>query len=419
MRITLSKSEIKGSSRAPSSKSYTIRGLMCAALAGGRSELMDPLGSDDTEAAVRVLTQIGVKTTLNLNSWQVSGDDFQTPDDDLFCGESAATLRFMTTMGSLVPGGCRLTAGPSLSKRPVRTLVEALKKWGIKVSCRGEYAPVKIAGGQLNGGLTELRGDISSQYVSALLLVAPRCLHQSHIRLTTPLESRSYVLMTLECLRKFGIQVKVSDDLGEYEIWPQNYTSARYEVEGDWSSASYLLSLGSIAGEMRVSNLNRQSLQGDKAILDLLEMMGAGIEADGDHIIIKREQLKGIKADLNECIDLLPTMAVLAALAEGVSEFNGISRARLKESNRVASVSEGLKRAGIEVTEEQDKLIIMGGKPHSAVIDSKNDHRIAMAFSLMGIAYGGITLEGAECVSKTYPEYWEILRKLGVKMNEQ
>jgi 3-phosphoshikimate 1-carboxyvinyltransferase len=419
MRIAFNKSELKGTVRAPSSKSYTIRGLMCAALAGGRSELKDPLSSDDTEAALQVLARIGVKTTLNSNSWQVSGGDFHTPGDDLFCGESAATLRFMTAIGSLVPGGCRLTAGPSLSKRPVNTLVEALNKWGIKVSCRGEYAPVEIAGGQLNGGLTALRGDISSQYVSALLLVAPRCLHRSQIRLTTPLESRPYVLMTLECLRKFGIQVKASDDLGEYEIWPQTYASASYEVEGDWSSASYLMALGAIAGEMRITNLNQQTLQGDKAIIDLLKMMGAGVDTAGEHIIIKKEQLKAIKADLNDCIDLLPTLAVLAALAEGVSEFTGIRRARLKESNRVASMREGLKRAGIEVTEYQDKLIIKGGKPHNAVIDSKNDHRIAMAFSLMGIASGGITLEGAECVSKTYPEYWDILSKLGVKMNEQ
>jgi 3-phosphoshikimate 1-carboxyvinyltransferase len=418
MRIVLDKSEIRGAARAPSSKSYTIRGLMCAALAGGRSELKNPLSSDDTEAALRVLSQIGVKITLNPDNWLVDGGHFRTPGADLFCGESAATLRFMTAIGSLAPGGCRLTAGPSLSGRPVSVLVEALRKWGVQVSCRGEYAPVEITGGQMHGGLTELPGDISSQFVSALLLVAPRCLSKCQISLTAPLESRSYVLMTLECLSKFGIRVTASDDLNEYETWPQTYTAARYEVEGDWSSASYLLALGAVAGEMRISNLNRQSLQGDKVIIDLLKMMGVKIEAAGEDLIIKKDRLTAIRADMNECIDLLPTMAVLAALAEGTSEFTGIRRARLKESNRVCSVREGLERAGIGVREEQDKLIITGGKTRNALIDSKNDHRIAMAFSLLGIASGGITLEGAECVSKTYPEYWDILRNLGVKLNE-
>lgn len=356
---------------------------------------------------------------LNPDSWLVNGGTFCNPHEDLFCGDSAATLRFMTAIGSLVPGGCRLTAGPSLSRRPVSTLVEALKKWGVKVNCRGEYAPVEIAGGKLDGGLTELRGDISSQYVSALLLVAPLCLKKSRIRLSTPLESRSYVLMTMDCLRTFGIRVIASDDLNEFEIWPQSYSAAQYEVEGDWSSASYLLALGAVAGNMRISNLHLLTYQGDKAIVDLLGMMGAEVKTDGRDIIVKKGCLKAIKTDLGECIDLLPTMAVLAALADGRSEFTGIRRARLKESNRVTSVREGLEKAGIRTSEEENRLCIMGGKTQAAVIDSKNDHRIAMAFSLLGVASGGITLEGAECVSKTYPEYWQILNSLGVKMYEQ
>lgn len=419
MRISINKSTLKGAVRAPSSKSYTIRGLICAALAAGRSELKDPLSSDDTEAALRVLSRIGVRARLKTGCWQIDGGGFRAPGEDLYCGESAATLRFMTAIGSLTPGGCRLTAGPSLSRRPVNTLVEALKKWGVQVSCRGDFAPVEITGGQLKGGMTELRGDISSQYVSALLLVAPRCVERSQIRLTTPLESRSYVLMTLECLEKFGIRVIASDDLNEYEIWPQVYHEAIYPVEGDWSSASYLLSLGAVAGEMRISNLNRLSLQGDKAIADILKSMGAWVGSAGEDLVVKKDRLMAIKTDLNECIDLLPTVAVLASLAEGRSELTGIRRARLKESDRVASVMEGLGRAGIEVREEEDRLFITGGRPHAAVIDSKNDHRIAMAFSLMGVAYGGMTLEGAECVSKTYPEYWNILGELGVEIYEQ
>ncbi len=419
MRISVHKSEIRGATSAPSSKSYTIRGLMCAALARGQGELIRPLSSDDTEAALRVLSQIGVKVQLNSDIWQISRGDLQAPEKDLFCGESAATLRFMTAICSLIPGACRLTAGPSLSQRPVKTLVGALRQWGVEVTSNGDLAPVAVHGGRLKGGFTELPGDISSQFVSALLLVAPLCEEKSRIHLTTRLESVPYVLMTLECLQKFGISVSHSEDLNDYEIRPQVYRPASYPVEGDWSSASYLLALGAIAGQIQVSNLNPQSLQGDKAIMEILKNMGASVIDTGGNMVVKKSQLRSIKTDLSNRIDLLPTVAVLAGLADGASELTGIRRARIKESNRVLSVRMGLEAAGIKVTEEPDKLTIIGSKPRPAAIDSQNDHRIAMAFSLLGVSSGNITLNGAECVSKTYPEYWDTLRGLGVKLDEQ
>jgi len=419
MRITVKKSEVKGLTPAPSSKSYTIRALMCAALAGGSSRILQPLQSDDTEAALRVLDQIGVKTQILPEKWVVQGGHFVAPARDLYCSDSAATLRFMSAICAKVPGRCRLTAGPSLSKRPVDTLVLALNRWGIGASCRDKTAPVMITGGQFQGGTTQVKGDISSQYISALLFIAPFAEKGASIWLTTPLESRSYVLMTLECLKNFGISVTHSNELMEFEIGSQTYQPADYRVEGDWSSVSYLMGLGAVAGESRVSNLNPRSLQGDKMIMDLLTQMGAEVASSNGLVTVAQSKLKAIKADLNDCIDLLPTMAVLAALAEGVSEFSGIERARLKESNRIAAVREGLARAGIQVSEETDKLVITGGKPVKTVIDSKNDHRIAMAFSLMGAAVGDITIEGAECVSKTYPEYWQTIHKLGVKIDEQ
>jgi 3-phosphoshikimate 1-carboxyvinyltransferase len=419
MRVLISKSEIKGAVQAPPSKSYTIRGLMCAALARGQSEILHPLDSDDTQAASRVLGQIGVKITQKGDIWRVNGDNFKAPVNDLFCGDSAATLRFMSAICALVPGRCKLTAGVSLSRRPVRTEVDALKMLGIDISCNGEFAPVAVNGGKFRGGQTELPGDISSQYVSALLFIAPLAEENTRIRLTSPLDSRPYVLMTLECLRRFGINIGYSAGLTEYEIFPQSYKPDEYKVEGDWSSASYLLGLGAVGGKLEVGNLDIQSLQGDKAIEDLLAGMGVPIVKGKDSVSVIKTSLRSIKADLNDCIDLLPTMAVLAALAEGTSEFTGIERARLKESNRVSSLREGLERAGIGITEEKDRIRIAGGRPSPAIIDSKNDHRIAMAFSLMGVAAGGVTIEGAECVSKTYPEYWNILRQLGVKLDEQ
>ena len=413
MRVSISKSEIRGKVRAPASKSYTIRGLMCAALSRGESEIKHPLSSDDTTAAINVLRQVGVDVRQEEALWRVGGGNFQEPDADLFCGDSAATLRFMTAICSLVPGKCRLTAGPSLARRPVEPLVQVLKQLGVNCSYQGEPAAIIVAGGRLKGGVAELPGDISSQFVSALLLIAPLAEEGMTVRLTTPLESKPYVLMTLDCLERFGITVGFSKELDEFEVLPQRYKPAKYSVEGDWSSASYLLALGALSGETEVADLNPESLQGDKIILNFLREMGARVETNRDSVIVRKAPLRAIRADLSHCIDLLPTMAVLAAVADGVSLFVGIERARIKESNRVAALREGLEGMGIKIVEERDRLTIAGSRPKGSVIDSRNDHRIAMAFSVLGSVVGETIISGAECVSKTYPAFWEVLKGLG------
>ena len=415
MRALVSKSEVKGKVNAPSSKSYTIRGLMCAALAKGESEIIHPLGSDDTEAAVNVLSKVGVRVRQEVDLWRVTGGDFHEPGADLFCGESATALRFMTAICSLIPGKCKLVVGPSLVRRPVGPLVQALRQLGVDVSCQGEVAPVIVKGGGLKGGMAQFPGNISSQFVSALLLISPFAEEGVTIRLTTPLESKPYVLMTLECLKKFGINIKCSKALDEFEIVRQTYKPAKYEVEGDWSSASYFLALGAVSGGVEVENLNPESLQGDKMMLNFLRDMGASVEVKQNSVAVRKSRLNAIRADLTDCIDLLPTMAVLAATAAGASEFAGIERARIKESNRVAAVKEGLERMGVKVTEERNKLTVTGSKPKGSVIDSKGDHRIAMAFSILGSLAGDTIINEAECANKTFPEFWDILKSIGGK----
>jgi 3-phosphoshikimate 1-carboxyvinyltransferase len=413
MRVSISQSKISGRVAAPSSKSYTLRGLMCAALASGQSEIEHPLYSDDTEAGRDVLQKIGVGITEKGSSWLVSGGNFRRPDSELFCRNSAGTLRFMTAVCSLVPGICRLTAGLSLSRRPIAPLVVALRQLGVNCYSEGGTALVTVEGGRLEGGTAELPGDISSQLVSALLFIAPRAARGMTIELTPPVESRPYIQMTLDCMKKFGIRVEHSPDYIKYTVKPQAYRPARYQAEGDWSSASYLLSLGAVAGEVYVSNLSRASLQADREIWAFLSLMGAGLKAGSDHVSARKSQLKALKADLSNCIDLLPTVAALAAAAQGESILSGISRARLKESDRVAAVKEGLKQMGIPVREDRDTLYITGAKPAGGVIDSKGDHRIAMAFSILGVLAGNTVIEGAECVSKTYPDFWTVLKSLG------
>jgi len=419
MKISVYKSEIAGRVRVPSSKSYTIRGLMCAALAKGESEIMHPLSSDDTEAAINVLSKMGISVRQEEDLWRISGGNFHQPDTDLFCGESATTLRFMSAICSLVPGKCRLTSAPSLSKRPIKPLLQALRQLGVDCAYRDEGSSVVVEGGRLRGGMVELPGDISSQFVSALLFISPFAEEGVIIRLTTPLESKPFVLMTLECLRRFGITVGFSGELDRFEVLRQAYEPAKYRVEGDWSSVSYLLALGAVCGEVEVENLNSKSWQGDRIILDFLRDMGAGVEVNESSVVVRKSELNAIRADLSNCIDLLPTMAVLAAVADGESEFIGIDRARLKESNRVSALREGLERMGIKVREERDKLTVTGSMPKGSVIDTRGDHRIAMAFSILGSVVGETIIDGAECVSKTFPEFWDILKSIGgeVKIN--
>lgn len=445
MNVTVSKSKVKGKVSIPSSKSQTIRGLMCAALARGESEIIRPLISDDTTAAIDVLSKVGIHIQQEPGLWRVRGGTFRAPDTDLYCGESATTLRFMTAICALVPGRCHLVGGPSLSERPVKSLIEALKKLKVKCSMEGKTTPpVTVEGGTLKGGMTELPGNISSQFISALLLVAPLAESEVSIRLTAKLTSRPYVLMTLRSLRKFGINVRTK--LDRFIVRQQTYQPTTFEVEGDWSSASYFLALGAVSEEgVAVENLSTSSLQGDRVILDFLRNMGAKVRIAGNTVTVSQGKLKAIHADLSDCIDLLPTMAVLAALADGASEFSGIERARIKESNRVAAVREGLERIGITVTEDKDRLTIAGlttkkpakdseekeeakageenrapdtAIPESKVvdIDSWGDHRIAMAFGVLGTAIGGITINGAECVTKTFPNFWDTLKSIGGKL---
>jgi len=416
MKASISKSEVLGKVTAPSSKSYTIRGLICAALANGKSEIIAPLASDDTIAAINVLKKVGVNIRKQKDSWKVEGGAFQTPTSDLFCGDSAATLRFMTAFGAVIPGLCNLTAGPSLSRRPVKVLIDALQMLGVNCSSNGDFPPIKVRGGKFKGGMTSLPGNISSQYVSSLLHVAPLAAEGMTINLTTPLESRPYVMMTLDTMQWFGITVAFDEHLDTFEVLPQKYKPTKYNVEGDWSSASYLLALGALSGEVTVNSLDMESLQGDRMLVSFLQEMGTPVTMGRNSIIVRQSKLKAVKADLSDCIDLLPTVAVLAAVAEGTSEFTGIERARIKESDRITAVKEGLERMGIRVTEGAKRMSITGGKPMGAVIDSKGDHRIAMAFSLLGTVAGKTVIDRAECVAKTYPDFWEVLKNLGGKV---
>jgi 3-phosphoshikimate 1-carboxyvinyltransferase len=426
MNARIDKSIVRGVVQVPSSKSMTIRALICAALSWGSSDVINPLVCDDTNAAADVLGRVGIDIKKENGIWKVKGGSLRAAPGKLHCGESAATMRFMIAVCALIPGKHTLVGGPSLSSRPVQTLVDTLNKMGIKGSASKDGTPpVVIEGGALKGGLAEIPGDISSQFISALLLIAPFADKELTVKLTTRMTSAPYVLMTIWCLRKFGIKVRQGENA--FMVSPQRYIPASLDVEGDWSSASYFLALGAVSEKgITVENLNIATLQGDSIIIDFLRRMGANVKIEGKSVTVSKNELHGIKADLSDCTDLLPTVAALAALADGKSEFSGIARARIKESNRVAVMKEGLQKLGVNVTEDDNHLAVVGlkteckaGNPELIQINSYGDHRIAMAFSIIGAAQGGIVIEGAECVAKTFPEYWKVFRSVGgaVKKN--
>jgi 3-phosphoshikimate 1-carboxyvinyltransferase len=422
MNLTIEKSNINGHVVVPSSKSYTLRGLICAAMAGGETEIISPLASDDTDAALDVLRNLGISVKQEGDVWRVNGGNFKPTGQDLNCRDSGVTFRFMVAIAAVIPGKHKLVPSAGLAKRPIAPLTEALGQLGVKLGTAPDGA-ITVEGGTLEGGGARIVGNISSQFISALLLVAPRAKKPVKIHVTTTLESKPFAGMTVEYLEKFGIKVSVSEDYREFSIAQQQYRPARFRIEGDWTSASYPLALGALLGEVEAENLNPASLQGDRMILEFLRQMGARININGDTITtgkgrLKAGRLKAISADFADVTDLLPTMGVLAACAEGVSEFTGIARTRLKESNRVTSLKEGLTRMGIKVIEEENRLLITGGTPRGAGIETFNDHRNAMAFSIPGALAGNTTINGAECVAKTYPEYWEVVESIGMRMNK-
>ncbi|ACZ61561.1 3-phosphoshikimate 1-carboxyvinyltransferase [Dehalococcoides mccartyi] len=416
MKIHLAKSLPGGEIAVPSSKSYTIRGLVAAAQANGQSHIISPLVADDTLATRQVLSglDIDINTKTEDGSWQITGNTFKKPEGNLFCRESAATLRFMSAVCARLLFECHLLAGHSLMRRPMLPLIQALHQLGIEIETRGNTTVIK--GGEITRSKVSLPGNISSQYVSALMLMAPACKNGLEIHLATPPASLPYLKMTKQTLESFGIKVFSSINWQEISIPPQPYLPARYRVEGDWSSASSFLALGAIAAPVFVSNLDTDSFQADRIMIKYLTEMGAEAESGQNWVKVSPKPLSAINADLTHSIDLLPALAVAAACAKGQSILSGVRQARIKESNRIRAVSQGLVAMGINVTEEDDRLIIDGGYPKGTEIDSFGDHRIAMAFGVLGAVVGETHISDAECVSKTYPGFWEQLESLGGKV---
>jgi 3-phosphoshikimate 1-carboxyvinyltransferase len=418
MNVKIRRSEVDGKIIAPPSKSYTHRALICSALAPGVSGIHAPLISDDTESTRRLLGEVGAEISGDQAQWLVKGGELRKPRSELFCAESGTTLRFMAAVCALLEGESTLTAGPALSRRPNGPLLDGLRQLGVNSVSVDGFLPITIRGvGRIRGGEAALRGDISSQFVSALLFVAPLADEGVSMRLTTPLESKPYVSMTMHTQREYGVDVHASDDMREFHVEKQVYSPADFAVEGDWSSASYLLAAGALAGRLSVEGLNEGSLQSDASIVEIIGKMGAHMIHSGSQISAEMSRLSAVDVDLSDCPDLFPVVATLCAVAKGRSILKGVGRLRYKESDRADAMIDGLRAMGIEAKSQGDGVAIVGGAPRGCIIDPRNDHRNAMAFAILGlVAEGETTILNAECVSKSYPDFWNAMRSSGMRL---
>ncbi|MCW4015552.1 MAG: 3-phosphoshikimate 1-carboxyvinyltransferase [Candidatus Bathyarchaeota archaeon] len=403
---------------APPSKAYTHRMLIASLLSDGTSKIFNPLISDDTKATLEAVKALGAKTELNENCWTVHGQQtLKTPDHPINCKESGSTLRFMIPVAALAPKSSLLLFDAPFKRRPIEPLLESLKQVGVESSVQSDGSSVLVHGGGICGGKTSIRGDVSSQFISGLLFACPKAKEDTEISVTTPLESRGYVEMTLEVLVEHGIEGSVNHDLSKLGISAnQAYTPCDHTVPGDFSSAAFLLASAAVtSSKVTVKNLDYTTCQGDKSILGILQEMGATVKVGDDSVMLEGGELFGVDIDAKDIPDLVPVCAVLACYASDRSEIYNAKRLRYKESDRLDSVSTELKKMGADIIVNEDGLTINGGgQLRGTTINPHNDHRIAMACAVAALGAKGETkIQDVECINKSYPQFFSDLRALG------
>lgn len=437
MDVRISPSRVSGTVRAPPSKSYTHRAILAAGYADGAT-IRDPLFSADTAATARAVDAFGGETARADGDLEVTGfaGDPSTPDDVIDCANSGTTMRLTTAAAALIDGLAVLRGDASLRSRPQGPLLDALAGLDARAeSTRGNGQAPIVVGGGIDGTRTSIEGDVSSQYITGLLMAGAASENGIEIELTTGLKSAPYVDITLEVLAEFGVEVSVigGDDSairasgaeGFRVPGDQTYdpSGGEYRVPGDFSSMSYLLAAGALAGDGEVITEGAHpSAQGDAAIVPILESMGADIEWDREAgtVTVGAAALEGIEIGVADTPDLLPTIAVLGAAADGTTRITDCAHVRLKETDRVAAMAAELGRMGIDVEEFEDELHVHGGELTGTTVDGHGDHRIIMALSIAGlVADGRTTITGAEDVDVSFPDFFDVLSGLGAAVDHR
>ena len=401
----------------PGSKSLTQRALVAAALAQDNSFISNALMAEDTLHLMEGLRALGAQIVSVSGGLFVTGiaGKIANSGKEIFLGNNGTALRFLTAVVCLGKGKYVLTGEKRLCERPVGTLVDALQKMGADISCHKNCPPVVINAKGLSGGKIVLHDIESSQYVSALLLCAPYTKKGINLVLKGNIASAPYIDLTICVMKDFGAKITHK---GKYEYTVDAgkiYQGRKYRVEGDASSASYFfLAAALLKKPIRVMGINRHSKQGDIRLLDILEELGCRVKSQEDWVEVEENNLAegNFTFDLNDIPDMVPTLAVLAAFRKGRTTIKNVAHLRIKESNRLAALVTELSRMGIDARETPDGIVIQGGNPRPAKIETYNDHRIAMSFAIASLVVPGTEISDKKCVDKSFPEFWEELKKI-------
>ncbi len=416
MDVKITPSRLEGTVEAISSKSDAHRILIAAALSDKKTVIHCNSDSEDIKATVGCLEALGAKITRDGDVITVIPVGNSGKKAVLDCRESGSTLRFLLPVAAALEKDAVITGSGRLPSRPIVPLRNEMEKKGVTFTPPWQF-PIEISGGLQSGEYT-LKGNVSSQFVTGLLFALPLLDGDSSIRLLPPVESRSYINMTVNTLAKFGITVTEKDDT-YYIKGSQKYISPEeIFVEGDWSNAAFFLCAGAINGDVTVTGLDFNSLQGDKKIVDILKQMGADVGTDGDGVRVKSAELHGVQIDASDIPDLVPVLSVTAANAKsGVTVVTNAERLRLKESDRLQAICESLTRLGNVNAQTDDGLVIWcDEKISGGEVSSYSDHRMVMSAAVAALGSSGeITVRGAQAVSKSYPNFFEDYKMLGGK----
>ena len=415
------KSVLSGEIMAPPSKAHTHRALFAGLLSEGITRVEHPLLCDDTQATVRAVSALGAKVEQESGMWRVEGNGKpRAPASEIQCGESGVTLRFTIPIAALTGTRVTLRGREVLMRRPLEPLADAMEQLGIKMT--SEHDTVQVDGGPPREANVQIRGDVSSQFISGLLLAGPLMENGLSMRLMSPLESRNYVSLTVEMMKRHGIQVVNDAEMAHFEVAPgQKYMGAAHLIPGDFSSAAFTMSAAAITkSKVLIRGLPARDAEPDAVFVELLSRMGAKTAFSNDGVSVEGGRLKAISIDLKNSPDLGPIIAVLGAYAEGETRITGAARLRYKESNRLTAIASELNALGAQITETSDGLVVNGPTLLSGgLVHSHGDHRIAMALSVAAIgAREKVVIGDAECVSKSYPNFFNDLRSLGVEIVE-
>ncbi|WP_461206362.1 3-phosphoshikimate 1-carboxyvinyltransferase [Clostridium sp. DL1XJH146] len=420
-KVKIIPSSLSGEVIVPPSKSLAHRAIIAASLAKGKSRIDNINFSNDITVTKDVMINLGAKVDINGDIVEVDGKNTFNIDEDVtcFCGESGSTIRFLIPISLLSKKEASFTGEGKLVSRPLDVYYKIFDEKNIKYKNNNGELPLKIKG-ELSPGEYSLRGDVSSQFITGLLFTLPLLNGDSKIIITTKLESVGYIDLTLDILNKFGIEI-INNEYREFIIkGNQEYVEKDYRVEGDFSQAAFWIVAGIIGSEIDLKDINKDSLQGDKAILHIVKEMKGTLKDTDNGIKACPSDTKAAVIDVSQCPDLVPVLAVMAALSEGETRIINAARLRIKESDRLASTTTELKKIGAEIEELEDSLVIRGVKSFTGgEVDSWNDHRIAMAMAVASIrCTEPLIINNSGAVKKSYPHFWEDFKKLGGNIDE-